>query len=400
MNILLLAILARRILPSTSTGAFWRALIACLLGTSLLYALAPLTGMSHSFPVFGQDGYVELARSLVQGNGFAFEPSGPPTHHRPPLYPLVLTPIATLPDFLLLPAIILLHSLMLGCVGALIFTIARESFNLSIARGAVAIFLANPWLYANVKNPLTPVLQCLLYTTFIYVLRKEVVPLPIDHISPPSRRHFPPWLIIGSIGGLLSLTHGTLIAVNGASIALLVVLSLRTRNVRLVRTMALAGLVSMIIVAPWTYRNWAAFDRFIPVVGGAGVMYLYQYQHWSQEDPWPRPLDNTATTPTAARSEFADPSVWKFRGVTSRRLDSVANTEASRLVRTRPDVLVKGLALNAIAYYFPSAAEIIRAGGFNFGSSEQLYRPRVLGQWFDGIRFYAAASSPTRSRRT
>ena len=29
-----------------------------------------------------------------------------------------------------------------------------------------------------------------------------------------------------------------------------------------------------------------------------------------------------------------------------------------------------------------------------------VYRPRVLGQWFDGIRFYAAASSPTRSRRT
>ena len=29
-----------------------------------------------------------------------------------------------------------------------------------------------------------------------------------------------------------------------------------------------------------------------------------------------------------------------------------------------------------------------------------LYCPRVLGQWFDGIRFYAAASSPTRSRRT
>ena len=30
----------------------------------------------------------------------------------------------------------------------------------------------------------------------------------------------------------------------------------------------------------------------------------------------------------------------------------------------------------------------------------RVYRPRVLGQWFDGIRFYAAASSPTRSRRT
>ena len=34
------------------------------------------------------------------------------------------------------------------------------------------------------------------------------------------------------------------------------------------------------------------------------------------------------------------------------------------------------------------------------GLIDLLYRPRVLGQWFDGIRFYAAASSPTRSRRT
>ena len=34
------------------------------------------------------------------------------------------------------------------------------------------------------------------------------------------------------------------------------------------------------------------------------------------------------------------------------------------------------------------------------GQASLMYRPRVLGQWFDGIRFYAAASSPTRSRRT
>ena len=32
--------------------------------------------------------------------------------------------------------------------------------------------------------------------------------------------------------------------------------------------------------------------------------------------------------------------------------------------------------------------------------SRLLYRPRILGQWFDGIHFYAASSSPTRSRRT
>ena len=33
-------------------------------------------------------------------------------------------------------------------------------------------------------------------------------------------------------------------------------------------------------------------------------------------------------------------------------------------------------------------------------ASPHVYRPRILGQWCDGIRFYAAASSPTKSRRT
>ena len=36
----------------------------------------------------------------------------------------------------------------------------------------------------------------------------------------------------------------------------------------------------------------------------------------------------------------------------------------------------------------------------NMFASDSVYCPRVLGQWFDGIRFYAAASSPRRSRRT
>ena len=33
-------------------------------------------------------------------------------------------------------------------------------------------------------------------------------------------------------------------------------------------------------------------------------------------------------------------------------------------------------------------------------ASPVLYRPRVLGQWFEGNHFYATASSPSKSRRT
>ena len=35
-----------------------------------------------------------------------------------------------------------------------------------------------------------------------------------------------------------------------------------------------------------------------------------------------------------------------------------------------------------------------------YSVAQVMYCPRVLGQWFDGIRIYAAASSPTRPRRT
>ena len=48
---------------------------------------------------------------------------------------------------------------------------------------------------------------------------------------------------------------------------------------------------------------------------------------------------------------------------------------------------------------------VARTSAFQFRGKghdlrEVVYRLRVLGQWFDGIRFYAAASSPRRSRRT
>ena len=50
----------------------------------------------------------------------------------------------------------------------------------------------------------------------------------------------------------------------------------------------------------------------------------------------------------------------------------------------------------------PSRKPLVRYKSFRYQAKswDHVYRLRVLGQWFDGIRFYAAASSPRRSRRT
>ena len=61
-----------------------------------------------------------------------------------------------------------------------------------------------------------------------------------------------------------------------------------------------------------------------------------------------------------------------------------------------------------VVYMRVQNPELLGGGGDLFEGEDWLelsawggmYCPRVLGQWFDGIRFYAAASSPTRSRRT
>ena len=362
-----LPVWTRYFLPSSPASAFWAALLACLSVTYLVYGLALLTGMTQRFPVFGQDGYFELARSLLQGDGFVFEPGGTPPHHRPPLYPVVLMPIAVLPDALLLPGLILVHSLMIGCVGFLIFTIAHRMFGRTTASVAVVLFLLNPWLYASVKNPLSPVLQCLLYATYVFVIGREVIPALCAPLA--AKATFPAWLLIGSLCGLLTLTHGTLIAASGSFLIILAMWSARQRDFELLKTAAAAGLVAVVVVAPWTYRNWATFDRFIPVVGGAGLMYWHQERQWS---PNAGRGSGGGPVPGSSSHEMVANAPQRFNGVTSETLDNELTARALRNVKTRPGLLFKGFALGAIAYYFPSVAELLNTGGTGYGSPEQL----------------------------
>lgn len=330
------------------TKAFWWTFIVCLCGTFLLSEIVPAPQGFGGSRVFGQDGYFEIARSLGRGDGFVFEPGGPPVFHRPPLYPLVLVPILRLPEPLLFPALVLLQSLMIGVVGALIYTIARDYFGIGIARAALAVFLANPWLYANARNPQTPAIQCLLYTIFIFLLLREVIPALRGKPAPAGIPFLPLWLLLGTIGGLLSLTHGTLIAVNCVSFGMLFLFALYRRHTHLLRTALFGGVFSLLVVAPWTFRNWVTFHRFVPVVGGGGLMLGYSSRYWHGPDSATSSMRETAGIPK------------RFHGLPSEDLDVKANSAAVEQILSSPGMFAKGLILNAAAYYFPYVAEVFR----------------------------------------
>ena len=159
----------KKLIPEKDIHAFWLSFILCLLCCcGILFIVAPLTGLSQRFGS-GNDGYIQIARSIVNGDGYVFRPGGAKVFHRPPLYPILLTTVAVFPEQLQRYVIILPQSLMVGITGFLIFKIARSLLSLTVAKISLLLFLLNPWVYWNAKNPMTAVLQMMLYVSFIYL---------------------------------------------------------------------------------------------------------------------------------------------------------------------------------------------------------------------------------------
>jgi len=163
----------KKLAPQSDKQAFWLSLFLCLFICGLiLFVVSPITGLSRNFGA-GNDGYIQLARSLVAGDGYIFEKGGPPVFHRPPLYPLFLVPVALFPENLQRFIIVIPQSILVGFIGMMIFKIARQLYNQKIAVIALFLFLINPWVYWNAKNPMTAILQTLLYLIFIYLTVSE-----------------------------------------------------------------------------------------------------------------------------------------------------------------------------------------------------------------------------------
>ena len=102
-------------------------------------------------------------------------------------------------------------------------------------------------------------------------------------------------------------------------------------------------------------------------------------------------------TPSSVRAadEKSDLSLSLEGQVTLQRLGDAVEAWTDLLQEVAKDV-TGSASKNAVRYVVTKA----KGGSFTLCVRPQVYRLRVLGQWFDGIRIYAAASSPTRSRRT
>jgi hypothetical protein len=334
---------------------FWVSFLFCfILCLFILLVISPLTGLSQSFGE-GHDGYIQLARSIVAGYGYVFEENGPPVFHRPPMYPLFLVPIALFPEYMQRYVLVFAQSVLVGFIGVMIFKIAGRLFNRSTASVALLLFLINPWVYWNAKNPMTPVLQTALYLLFVYSVAMEM--LHILNLRPERRKPGLLFrgLVIGAAGGALSLTHAAMLPVVLICVLSLLIAAIFKKTERLLTATA-AALITVCFIAPWTYRNWVVFGRFIPVSGGGGLAYFIGNVHWNCIEPQPQRQGESFIDASlrVLGIDGTKETHINWLGFKDIKYEELANRKMAEHIKNHPGLFVRKVILNAIEYYFPA----------------------------------------------
>jgi 4-amino-4-deoxy-L-arabinose transferase-like glycosyltransferase len=336
-----------KIVPEKDSRVFWLSFVLCIFFCGMiLLVVSPIIGLSSNFGS-GNDGYIQLAESLVAGNNYVFEKGGPPVFHRPPLYPLFLVPIALFPQYLQRYIIVIPQSVLVGLIGMMIFKIACRLYNRTVAVVALLLFLINPWVYWNAKNPMTPILQTFLYLLFAYSTAIEL-------FGKTKFKTLPAGLIIGAAGAALALTHAAMLPPVCLSLLVLFI-NAAVRNKKRIVTPLLAGVVVICLIAPWTYRNYVVFNRFIPIAGGGGLAYFNGNVHWAGIEPEPqRPSESYINASLRVLGmEGTEQTRTHWKGFKDIKDEDLADKKMAEHIKSHPVLFVKKVILNAVEYYFP-----------------------------------------------
>lgn len=338
-------------------------LLAVFAAICITYIVSPYFNVGKHFGGIDHDGYIEVARNIVQGEGFVFEPGGSPPIHRPPAYAFFLIPIAMLPDFLQRLGVIILNSIFVGGTACLLFKFSAKFFNSRLALISLLIFILNPWVLWYVKNPTVVHIQMFFFTAF-FVLILHLFFQPGDSLLKTSI-----WgsVLLGLVGGISALTHGIMLPLVISVLFVPILLGVIKRRMDWIRLTSFAMVVFFLIVGLWTYRNWQVTGRFIPVVSNTGLLYFAGNAHWGIGTSDLK-IDSLEKERTLYQGQgihdfqrillFAGvdrpfSEVLHFYGIKDPELDSRLNKKAVHHALQNLDKLVKKFFLNGIEFYFP-----------------------------------------------
>lgn len=240
----------------------------------------------HYYPLHDSLFYQTIGLNLLREHCYCLQPHIS-TVYRAPLWPFIIAGISVIfgpSDYF---ARIFLSIIGSGtCV--LIYLFARDLFSrrIGIVAGIFAaiypeLYIYDGWLYA--ESLYIFLLLALCYT--IYRIQR----------APQGQKSL--WIAAGILLGLLSLTRPNGLAVLGVVIIWAIimvwikVLSWRPTSRRIIIT----AIIALVLVAPWTVRNYIDSHAFIPVATGDGTVLLGAYNNAVLTTPgyqgsWVNPL--------------------------------------------------------------------------------------------------------------
>ncbi len=318
------AIITAAVLLRLTFGLFW------MLAVNAPPENVPVAG--DSWEQAGADGYLQIARTLLVSGEYAFEPGGPPVHNRPPVQPALLLLFgAWWPSHWYIPWMFGSALLALGSLLA-VRVLARDlGFSPLATRVALLLTGFHPYLVFIAKTS-TFVNAAALLLPLILLAALRIPRRPLLYAP-----------LAGLLAGIGALTHGTFLLIP----FILGTLLLWKKDLTIGRRFTASAvmlLVALTVVAPWTYRNFTTFDRFIPVVTGNG------YHYWKGEA-----IYFGGDYPMAEKYEQATGREFRERyyGAVEPEMDAVLWDLAKRDMMERPELLPLRILIGTATYFAP-----------------------------------------------
>jgi len=232
----------------------------------LVWVLAVPTQPISDFKEFDR-----LAVSLVDGKGYV-NPSGQPTAYRPPGYIYFMAGVYTI--FGHHDIAVRLANVLLGVLTCwLTYALTSEFFNQRTGLVAASILAIYPSLiaWANILASENLFIPLLLGISFCFV----------KAVKQPAIRW--PWLVLcGILSGLEALVRPAGLILPAILVASWVLIAGRDQSrkysIQWLAKPALSGValyaMVLVLILPWTLRNWQVFGRFVMVSTEGGITFL------------------------------------------------------------------------------------------------------------------------------
>lgn len=348
----------------------------------LIHLVLPHFGLATKFGGTGHDGYLELARSLYNGQGYRFSADGPAVFHRPPLYPVLLAPLMGLSDTAIKISVVVINSLFLAMACLYTRRICALLFKQSaIGTIAMVLLVSNPWMLRLVSSPLSAVMQMALYSAMcFYFLRfcdqyRQFGQLPTAKLG----KNF---FQISLLATAMCFSHGTSIYVCAAIFVVTALTCIASREWKLLGFLLMTATLTLTALSPWALRNQETIGRVELSSSGAGFTYYLGNIYWG--------IDNgdyqseQSTELNALRMGGVSPAnddMLSYWGVTDPVVDQQLRDAMVEHVKQHPSAIARKSLLNLSDIYFPITHTLFcQTGAYSVYCAESLSEYQIANR--------------------